>query len=82
MNARRVRIAGALSIVALGWTLAGCGSATSPVAPAAPVAQASDGLQPPGRQGEIAPPNVPGTPQVPPAGGSGSGTDSGRIPGE
>jgi hypothetical protein len=78
MNASWVRKAGVLSLVVLGWALAGCGSVTSPVAP---VAQITDGLQPPGPQGESAPPSVPGTPQLPPAGVPERGIEPGRISG-
>jgi hypothetical protein len=79
MNARWVRVVGVLSLVVLGLVLAGCGSVTNPVAPAA---QVDNGLQPPGRQGEIAPPSVPGTPPAPSAGGFRSGSDPGPVRGE
>jgi len=78
MNVSHVRKAGALSLVVLGWALAGCGSATSPFAPAA---QVSDGAQPPAPQDEVGPPSVPGTPQLPPAGGVVGGVDRGRVSG-
>jgi len=78
MNASRVWKAGVLSLVVLGWVVAGCGSATSPVAP---MARVGDGAQPPAPQDEVGPPVVPPTPQLPPSDGGTHDNDRGRING-
>jgi hypothetical protein len=78
MNPSRIWKAGALSLVVLGWTLAGCGSATNPTAPTAHVPA---GTQPPGPQDEVGPPGVPPAPGVPSGSGNGHDGDRDRVSG-
>ena len=78
MNASRVWKAGVLSLIVLGWAAAGCGTASSPVAP---TAQVGDGMQPTAPQDEIAPPGQPPVPELPPSDGPTHDGDLVRLSG-